>query len=346
MKAIELAETGRIPDPIVRAGIRHMLRRRLAASVPSDPVRLRAANQAFFRRLAAGPVAESPDRANDQHYEVAARFFETVLGPRLKYSCSLFAPGVRDLASAEEAMLALTAERAQIEDGMAVLDLGCGWGSFALWAAERFPASPILAVSNSKSQREYIAGRAATRGLDNVEVLTRDVNRFEADRRFDRVVSVEMFEHVRNHGLLLERIHHWLVPGGKLFVHHFAHREAAYPYEDAGEDDWMARHFFSGGIMPSDDLLLHHQRHLAVEDHWRVLGTHYRQTCEAWLARMDAQRETLLPTLAQVYGADSAETWFVRWRLFFLACAELFAFRRGREWWVTHVLMTRRDEQP
>ena len=239
-------------------------------------------------------------------------------------------------------MLALTCERAEVADGMRVLDLGCGWGSLSLWLAERHRNVRILAVSNSKLQREFILARCATLGLDNVEVVTADVNSFAPDRRFDRVVSIEMFEHVRNHELLLSRIANWLEPDGKLFVHHFAHRERAYPYETTGEDDWMGRHFFSGGIMPSHDQLLHCQRDLLVERRWRVGGIHYQKTSEAWLARQDERRSEILPVLAGVYGESDAKLWFHRWRLFFLACAELFGARGGNEWWVTHVRMAPR----
>jgi len=336
---IHLAESGWIPDPLLRAGIRRLLHRRLAESVPARAEDAAEANHALREVLSAGPIALVPGLANEQHYEVEPAFFERVLGRHLKYSCGLFAEGVADLDEAEERMLALTAERAQVEDGMSVLDLGCGWGSLSVYLAERFPGSRILAVSNSKPQREHILGRCERLGLRNVEVVTADVNRFEPDRRFDRAISVEMFEHVRNHALLLQRIAGWLEPGGSLFVHHFAHRTSAYPYEDASGDDWMARHFFSGGIMPSHDWLLHHAEHFAVDRQWVVDGTHYQRTAEAWLERQDRQRSEVLAILAGVYGADRAELWFQRWRLFFLACAELFGFRDGQEWWVTHARM-------
>jgi cyclopropane-fatty-acyl-phospholipid synthase len=341
--AIELAEAGLLPDGLLRMGIRRLLRRRLAEISELDPERAEEAAESLRESLRASPVALRPELANRQHYEVAPAFFERVLGPRMKYSCSLFGPGVRDLAEAEEAMLALTCQRAGLDDGMRVLDLGCGWGSLSLWIAERHPRCRVLAVSNSKLQREYILTRGARLGLDNLEVVTADANGFDPQDRFDRVISVEMFEHLRNHELLLSRIAHWLRPGGRLFVHHFAHRETAYPYEDAGRGDWMARHFFTGGLMPADALLLHCQRHLQVERRWRVGGGHYRRTAEAWLARLDARREGLLPILTGVYGAGQAKRWLQRWRLFFLACAELFGFREGREWWVTHTLMAPRE---
>ena len=339
MMGLSLAERGLLPDPLLRLGIRRMLRRRLLELAVGDVEATRRAHDAFLRELRRGPLALVPERANAQHYELPPAFFEQVLGKRLKYSSCLWSDGTLHLDDAEEGMLALSARRAALEDGMSVLDLGCGWGSFALWLAERHPRSRVLAVSNSKAQREFILGRCARLGLGNVEVMTADVNVFEPGRRFDRVVSVEMFEHVRNHPLLLSRIASWLEPGGRLFVHHFAHREHAYPYEERGDDDWMTRHFFEGGIMPSDDLLLRCQDDLVVESHWRVSGLHYHKTCEAWLAAQDAARGAILEILAQGYGREGAALAFRRWRLFFLACSELFGYRGGNEWFVTHVRM-------
>jgi cyclopropane-fatty-acyl-phospholipid synthase len=336
-----LAERGLVPDALMRVGIRAMLAERLRELAPLDA---RAANLAFAEACRKSPIALVPELANEQHYEVPPAFFETVLGPRLKYSCALWEGGVSDLAAAEERMLALTAERAGIEDGMDVLDLGCGWGSFSLYAAERFSSARILAVSNSAPQGAFIAERARQRGLLNLGIATADVNRFEPGRRFDRVVSVEMFEHVRNHDLLLARIAACLAPGGRLFVHHFAHRTHAYPYEDRGPSDWMARHFFSGGMMPSEDWLSHFDHDLAVEQRWRVSGTHYARTCEEWLARTDVRRDDLLALFARTYGPAEAGRWLQRWRIFFLACAELFAYRGGDEWCVAHSLLAPRAE--
>ena len=342
MSAIDLAESGRVPDLLVRAGIRHLIRKRLAESVPSRAEDVSDANYALREVLRRGPIALVPDLANNQHYEVAPAFFERVLGRHLKYSGCLFEQGVTRLDDAEERMLALAVQRAGVQDGMSLLDLGCGWGSLTLYLAERFPGSRVLAVSNSKPQREFILGRCERRGHSNVEVVTADVNSFEPDRTFDRVLSVEMFEHVRNHEALLARIASWLEPDGSLFVHHFSHRTSAYPFEDEGGDDWMARFFFSGGIMPSHDWLLHFQHDLEVDRQWVVDGTHYQKTAEAWLARQDEQRGEILEVLADVYGRDDAALWFQRWRLFFLACAELFGYRNGQEWWVTHTRMVAR----
>lgn len=332
-----LAEAGVFPDPAVRFGIRRLLRGRLKQSVWGDPHARQREEDALVESLLAGPIAISVDAANEQHYEVPAPFFEQVLGARLKYSCCFFDESARDLDAAEERMLAMTAERARVEDGMRILDLGCGWGSFSLWAAERFPNARILGVSNSRLQRELILQRAAERGLHNVDVQTVDINDFRPDEPFDRIVSVEMMEHVRNHRALFERMSRWLVPDGAAFAHIFCHRSRAYTYEVEGASDWMAEHFFTGGMMPSEALFSRYQEHLKLRDQWRVDGSHYQKTCDAWLAKLDARKDAVMPILEEGYG-DDAERWFHRWRLFFLACSELFGYRGGTEWYVGHYL--------
>jgi cyclopropane-fatty-acyl-phospholipid synthase len=338
MNSIQLAESGLVPDILIRAGIRRMLAQRLREVGSPDCESAGEQLSEFVEELRLSPVAELPELANEQHYEVPPAFFEEALGRRLKYSSGLWSEGVGGLDAAESAMLTLTCERAGIRDGMTVLDLGCGWGSLSLWIAEHFPACRVVAVSNSKLQREHILARCAQRDLDNVEVQTADMNRFEADRRFDRVVSIEMFEHMRNYELLMGRVARWLKPGGKLLVHIFCHREYAYPFASEKQGDWMGRHFFSGGIMPSDDLLLHFQRDLTLERKWRVNGTHYQKTCEAWLQNTDARREKVLSIFAAEPSEESAELRVQRWRIFFLACSELFGFRGGNEWFVSHYL--------
>jgi cyclopropane-fatty-acyl-phospholipid synthase len=339
---IGLAESGWLPDWLVRAGIRSIVASRRRELLGQGTEARFARKQRFLEELRQAPIAVATHRANEQHYEVAPAFFELVLGPRMKYSTGLWEAGVDSLAHSEDKMLAATCERAGLADGMRVLDLGCGWGSLTLWIAEHFRKCDVLGMSNSKLQREFILRRAAELGLPNVDVVTADVNDFDLDRHFDRVLSVEMFEHVSNHARLLARIARWLAPEGRLFVHHFCHRDCAYPYVAEDDDDWMARHFFTGGIMPSEDLLLRNQRDLEVESQWRVSGLHYEKTSRAWLANLDARSDAVLRTLQATAGESGAPIAVQRWRLFFIACAELFGSGDGGEWFVTHVRMAPR----
>jgi len=332
--AMNLAEQGWVPDPLVRHGIRRLLDGRVREIYASSET-----SSDIAEKMRSSPLAIATDEANEQHYEVPPAFFQAVLGSHLKYSCCQWGPGIDTLDEAEGAALELVCERAELEDGMSVLDLGCGWGSLSLWIAERFPGCRVTSVSNSGPQGEFIRRQAAERSLTNLEVVTSDMNVFRPERVFDRIVSVEMFEHMRNYAQLLERVASWLEPDGKLFVHIFCHRERPYFFEDSGPGDWMARHFFTGGLMPSEQLLDEFSGPLSLDQRWRVDGRHYEKTSLAWLANMDEKKSQILEIFKPIYGADS-DRWFQRWRMFFLACAELFGYRRGAEWFVSHSLWT------
>jgi cyclopropane-fatty-acyl-phospholipid synthase len=340
--AIRWTERGLVPDAAVRAGIRQLLRERLAEVGAGDPEATVARTEDFLAHMRASPLALLPQRANEQHYELPAAFFEQVLGPHRKYSACWWPQGVSTLEEAEDAALAATCERANLVDGQRVLELGCGWGSLSLWMAQRYPGSRITALSNSHAQREFIEARSREQGLRNLEVITADFNVFDTGEQFDRIVSVEMFEHLRNWPRAFERVAGWLRPRGHLFLHVFAHRDAPYAFVERDESDWMTRYFFAGGTMPNDDLLLACQDHLRLVRRWRWDGTHYQRTAAAWLGNLDARREAVLPLLAQAYGAQDAQLWLQRWRLFFLSVGELFGWDAGRQWFVSHALYERR----
>jgi len=341
----KLLERDLIPDFLIRRAIRRLLKERLRQEgKKGSPEAQQAHLMGLIAQLKASPIAIETDAANRQHYEVAARFYELSLGQHLKYSCALWDAGCPSLDQAESAMLSLTCERAQLHDGESILELGCGWGSLSLFMAERFPRSRIVGVSNSRSQKAFIDGQARARGLSNLEIVTANIDGFQSTARFDRVVSVEMFEHMRNYEKLMANIASWMKPAATLFVHIFSHARFAYLFEVRDKSDWMSKYFFTGGIMPSDDLLLYFQDELKIRHHWQESGTHYAKTARAWLSNLDSHRAEIVDLFAETYGIAcsnpraEALKWFVYWRIFFLACAELWAWKDGSEWLVSHYL--------
>ena len=337
-KAVSWTESGLVPDSVIRAGIRRLLESKRKEIHSGDAeVAANTANR-FVAMMNESPIALVPEMANEQHYEVPAEFFSHVMGDHLKYSCCHWPKHVSNLSEAETAALALTVKRAGIEDGMQVLDLGCGWGSLSLWVAEHFPNTSVTSVSNSASQREFILKQAGERSIQNIDVIVCDMNDFETAARFDRVVSVEMFEHMRNYGELYRRIDDWLLPDGRFLMHIFCHRTTPYEYIDKGPTDWMSRHFFSGGIMPSADLPLRFPENLNIDQRWHWNGQHYARTCNAWLENMDKNEGPIMQILSDGYGKENASLWWQRWRIFFMACAELFDYDEGQEWYVGHYL--------
>jgi cyclopropane-fatty-acyl-phospholipid synthase len=332
-----LAERGVLPDALLRLGIRRLCAARLRAEGAGGPEAQEARRRTRYAALRTGPLAVHTEAANAQHYELPPAFFELCLGRRLKYSCAYYCNGGETLDEAEDAMLTLYGERAALADGQNILELGCGWGSLTLWMAERFPRARICAVSNSSAQRAFIEQRCRNAGFTNVQVITCDVNRLDLPAgHFDRCVSIEMFEHMHNYDTLLARIAAWLTQHGKMFVHLFVHRTYLYPFETTGADNWMGRHFFTGGLMPALDTLSWFQRDLRLEERWLLPGTHYQRTANHWLARQDANRDAVLAVLARAYGSDGARLWAQRWRLFWMACAETFGYGGGSEWLVAH----------
>ena len=326
------------PDFLVRFGIRRLLRRRLHEEREPNTELQQQRVMNLIGRMKQSPIAVNTGEANMQHYEVPTEFFRLTLGRHLKYSSGYWHDGVDDLDRAEQDMLELTCERAQLQNGQKILELGCGWGSLSLFMAQRYPKSKITAVSNSRTQKEYIDSEAQHRGIKNLAVVTADMNRFTTKKRFDRIVSVEMFEHMRNYQLLLKKISPFLTARGKLFVHIFTHREYTYFFEVKDDTDWMSKYFFTGGIMPSDHLLFYFNEDMQVTNHWHVSGMHYRKTAEAWLKNMDRRKEKILPLFEQTYGRENALKWWVYWRVFFMACAELWGYKNGNEWMVSHYL--------
>lgn len=333
-----LLEKNLIPDPLIRKGIRDLLKQRLHDENKGNVEAQQAHLMALIAELKASPIAVNTADANEQHYEVPTEFYQYCLGKHLKYSSGYWNEGVQDINISEHDMLELTCQRAELKNGQDVLELGCGWGSLSLYMSAKYPKSNFTVVSNSRTQKQYIDEQAKQRGINNLTVITSDINVLELDRQFDRVVSVEMFEHMRNYQKLLKKVGDALKPEGKLFVHIFTHKEFAYKFEVIDDTDWMSKYFFTGGMMPSDDLLFYFNDDVRVEKHWHVSGQHYQKTSEAWLSNMDAHKDRIMPLFEQTYGKAEAMKWWSYWRIFYMSCAELWGYNNGNEWLVSHYL--------
>ena len=337
-----LLEKELVPDFIIRKKIRSLLKKRLIDQKEPDPALFRKKINSLVKELSESPIAINTADANQQHYEMPTEFFQYVLGPHMKYSCGWWEAAAQTLEDSECDMLQLTCQRACLKSNQQVLELGCGWGSLSLFMAAKYPSSSFTSVSNSKSQKEFIDAEAAKRGITNLKVITADMNTFAIDQQFDRVVSVEMFEHMRNYKLLLKKISGWLKEDGKLFVHIFTHHTHAYKFEVKDDSDWMSKYFFTGGIMPSNDLLFYFNEDLRKEEQWLVNGTNYQKTSEEWLMNMDNHREEIITIMNATYGYDQGMLWFAYWRIFFLSCAELWGYNNGEEWIVSHYLFSKK----
>lgn len=337
-----LLEKNLIPDFLIRLGIRSLLRDRLEEENKGSLEKNQEHLNSYIESLKKSPVAVNTKEANEQHYEVPTEFYTYVLGKRMKYSGGLWNDGVKTLDVSEEDMLALSVKRAEIQNGHSILELGCGWGSLSLYLAEKFPKSKVVGVSNSKTQKEYIDSIAKQKGFKNLQIITKDMNEFTIKDKFDRIVSVEMLEHMKNYQVLFKRISDFLKPEGKFFIHIFTHKTFAYPFEVRDETDWMAKYFFTGGMMPSHDLFLHFQDDLSIEKQWTVDGTHYGKTSEAWLSNMDKNKSKIIPIFEKTYGKENVTKWWVYWRVFFMACAELWDYDNGQEWIVSHYLFRKK----
>ncbi|MCJ1393808.1 hypothetical protein MMC18_006684 [Xylographa bjoerkii] len=331
---------GYLPQSVIRIGIRRQLRDRINIIHSTSLEKAYQTKMEYIKLLRTRPMAIETSTANEQHYEVGTGVLQACLGPRMKYSCCLYPTGKETLGQAEIAMLETYAEKAELKDGMRILDLGCGWGSASLYFAETFPNANITAFSNSRTQKEYIDGQAKSKALGNIEVITGNVVDYEFEHsKYDRVISIELFEHMKNYELLMAKVSRALIPGGKLFVHIFAHKTTPYDFEEG----WMSTHFFTGGTMPSADLLHYFQKDLKLQEQWWVSGKHYAQTCEDWLAKMDASKKEIWPHLEDSYGKQNTAMWFYRWEIFYMACAELFAYQGGDTWGVSHYLFEKLD---
>ncbi len=335
-------EKNMVPDYLIRIGIRKLLKERLLQEKKATVELQQAHLMKLIEDLKNSPIAINTIEANEQHYEVPTKFYQYCLGKNLKYSSGYWKDGVNDLDTSEDDMLEITCIRAEIKDGQDVLELGCGWGSLSLYMAKKYPNSKFTVVSNSRTQKLHIDEKAKQRGINNLVVITVNINDFTIDKTFDRVVSVEMFEHMRNYQKLMHKVSTCLKADGKLFVHIFTHKDFAYKFEVIDETDWMSKYFFTGGIMPSDDLLLYFNEHMSIKQHWHISGMHYSKTSEAWLRNMDKHKNEIMPLFEETYGKDQAIKWWVYWRIFFMACAELWSYNNGDEWIVSHYLFSKK----
>lgn len=334
----KILENNIVPDKLIRFGIRRLLKQRLSDENKGSDEKNQETLMELIGILKDSPIAVNTQDANEQHYEVPTEFYKNALGKNLKYSCAYWDESTADLNEAENRMLELTTERASIQNGESVLELGCGWGSLTLFMAKKYPDCKITAVSNSSTQKLYIDDQAKQRGLNNITVITKDINNFETVEKFDRIVSVEMFEHMRNYEKLFSKVYSMLKPGGEIFIHIFTHKQYAYLFEVKDDTDWMSKYFFTGGIMPNDQLFFYFTKNFEVLNHWIVNGTHYQKTAEEWLNNMDNSKDIIYPLFEQTYGKTNAKKWFVYWRVFFMACAELWGYNNGNEWHVSHYL--------
>ncbi|MCL7036210.1 hypothetical protein MKW94_030593 [Papaver nudicaule] len=335
-------ERNLLPDVVIRKLTKLLLASRLRLGYkPSSEIQLSDLIQ-FAHSLEEMPIAIKTDSAKEQHYELPTSFFKLVLGKYMKYSCCYFAGKTTTLEDAEQAMLELYCERAQIKDGQTVLDVGCGWGSFSLYIAQKYKNCNITGICNSKTQKEHIEEQCRELQLQNVEIIVADISTFDMEGSYDRIVSIEMFEHMKNYKELLKKISKWMKEDSLLFVHYFCHKAFAYHFEDTSEDDWITRYFFTGGTMPSANLLLYFQDDVSIVNHWLVNGKHYAQTSEEWLKRMDKNISSIKPIMESTYGKDAAVKWTVYWRTFFISVAELFGYNNGEEWMVAHFLFKKK----
>ncbi|MBC7864199.1 MAG: class I SAM-dependent methyltransferase [Bacteroidia bacterium] len=337
-----LVEKNKIPDFLIRIQIRKLLKQRLRDENKGNSTAQQNHLNKLIEELKSSAIAVNTSDANEQHYEVPTQFYQYCLGKHLKYSSGFWKEGVTDIDTSERDMLEITCERAELKNGQNVLELGCGWGSLSLFMAEKFPQSNFTVVSNSRAQKIYIDDQAKKRGITNLTVVTADINVFSTEEKFDRIVSVEMFEHLRNYQELFQKISDFLNAEGKMFVHVFTHKEYSYKFEVIDESDWMSKYFFTGGIMPGKNLLPSFNDHFTKEKEWDVNGMHYSKTSEAWLRKMDAHKKEIIPIFETTYGKDAALKWWVYWRIFFMACAELWGFKNGTEWQVTHYLFIKK----